>query len=229
MSVIDNFFDRVFIINLDSRPDRWYQIVANLRQHGVHNYERVSAIKPAKDVIHSQPNWLETYQHLRQHGLNGHDTSRSYCVGCLGCKLSHTHVLRLALQRGYQKVLILEDDAELLPEAASALHQALRELPPNWNLLYLMANHAKPPQPLPDYSHLVEVQMSATTGGYAVQRHFMKMLLEALEDDVEEIDVTYMKLQPLVSMLCVKPHVARQRPGYSDIRCQELNYSQFGT
>jgi GR25 family glycosyltransferase involved in LPS biosynthesis len=220
-------FDRVFVINLDSRPDRWHQIVLNLRQHGVRNYERVSAIKPTPDLVPTQRNWLETYHHLRQHGLNGTDTSVDYAIGCLGCKLSHMQVLRLALQRGYQRVLILEDDAELLPQAGATLQAALQELPPDWNLLYLMANHAKQPQPVSD--HLVQVQCSATTGGYAVQRHFMTVLLEALQDDVEEIDVTYMKLQPVVPMLCVKPHVARQRPGYSDIRRQELDYSVLGT
>lgn len=230
MSVIDQYFDRVFIINLDERQDRWDQIVTNLRKLNIRNYERVSAIKPTKQLVVGQQNWMKTFQHLRQHGLNGHDTSERYALGCLGCKLSHSFVLQMTLQRGYNRVLILEDDAELFDHAndsfAKVVH-SLQELPEEWNFLYFMANHNQPPTQVSE--HLVRTNFSFTTGAYAVQKHVIPTLLDLLQKDVEEIDVTYSKLQPHISMYCCWPHLGRQRPGYSDIRGQELDYSVYGT
>lgn len=224
---MDSFFDRIFVINLDSRRDRWEKIVVNLRKHGIRNYERFSAIRPTADMTTYQQNWYETYCHLRQHGLQGTDTSEAYALGCLGCKLSHSFVLQLAWQRGYQRILILEDDAELLDHATSQFPKCVQTLPSQWNVLYLMANHVTPPQQVSD--SLAQVTCSATTGGYAVQRHMIPILLDALQQDVEEIDVTYTKVQSQIPMYCCKPHLARQRPGYSDIRRETLDYSVFGT
>lgn len=233
MSSISEYFDRVFVINLDERKDRWEQIVVNLRSLGIRNYERFSAVKPTIQLCNKQNNWYQTYEFLKEHGLNGTDTTDRYALGCLGCKISHSMVLHLALQRGYQRVLILEDDAELFPNANEIFQKVageLQQLSSPWNFLYFMANHGgKPPHPIPNLKHITQTHYSFTTGAYAVQRHFIPTLLQALQQDVEEIDVTYSKLQPHIPMHCCQPHLGRQRPGYSDIRGQQLDYSVFGT
>jgi len=227
MTTIDHYFDRIFIINLDHRQDRWCRAVKRLRLLGIKNYERFSAIKPTHTLVVGQKNWLKTYRHLKQHGLNGTNTTDSYALGCLGCKLSHYFVLALALQRGYSRVLILEDDAELFQDADATFSQVLKELPQNWNMLYLMANHARPPAEVTE--HIVQTVCSATTGAYAVQRSFIPLLMDAVSQDVGEIDVTYMLLQPHFPMYCCRPHLCRQEPGFSDIRGESLDYSIFGT
>ena len=37
-----------------------------------------------------------------------------YQIGCLGCLMSHVQVCKLALERNYKNILILEDDTEFI-------------------------------------------------------------------------------------------------------------------
>lgn len=59
-------------------------------------------------------------------------TSR-YCANSLlssgqqSCALKHLQALRLIVERGWQRALVLEDDALLVPQFASGLDAALRE------------------------------------------------------------------------------------------------------
>lgn len=40
-----DFFDKIYVINLDHRTDRWYKVVENFKSIGLYDYERFSAIK----------------------------------------------------------------------------------------------------------------------------------------------------------------------------------------
>ncbi|MDR9365944.1 MAG: glycosyltransferase family 25 protein [Balneolaceae bacterium] len=55
----------------------------------------------------------------------------------IGCALSHMYVLQDILENKYGKVLILEDDLIIDYSGASQLKNALKELPEDWELLYL--------------------------------------------------------------------------------------------
>ena len=43
--MLDSYFDKIYVINLDSRPDRMEKVVEKFKSIGLGNYERVSAIK----------------------------------------------------------------------------------------------------------------------------------------------------------------------------------------
>ena len=46
MNILNTYFDKIFIINLDSRTDRWKECEELLKLYDITNYERVSAIRP---------------------------------------------------------------------------------------------------------------------------------------------------------------------------------------
>ena len=55
-----------------------------------------------------------------------------HAKGMVGCNLSHATVLREAAKRGYQRVLILEDDCEFnvdQPTFQALLEKAFQEVP----------------------------------------------------------------------------------------------------
>ena len=43
--MLDNYFDKIYVINLDKRSDRWSKVVENFKKINLSNYERFSAIE----------------------------------------------------------------------------------------------------------------------------------------------------------------------------------------
>ena len=98
MSILDTYFDKIFVINLDSRKDRWEECQELFKKYNINNYERVSAVRPIyKDIPKNFYNNLVVNQ------------KEWYVTGCIGCKLSHYKVIQLAKERGYDNFLVLEE------------------------------------------------------------------------------------------------------------------------
>ena len=55
----------------------------------------------------------------------------------LGCKISHISCLQTAINKGYNNVLILEDDVLIKDDFYNLLPIYLKELPLDWNFLFL--------------------------------------------------------------------------------------------
>ena len=90
--MIHDFVDKIFIINLEHRTDRWSSISNQLERLNIKNYERFPGyIYNNKDVV-------------------------KYVSGNIGCLISHFLVNKLSIERGYKRILILEDDCKLLEE-----------------------------------------------------------------------------------------------------------------
>lgn len=89
-------FTQAFYINLDTRPDRREHIEAQLERAGL-CAERFNAVTPAD---------IAPYQMAaaKRDGLS---------PGELACSLSHRRVWELAIARGLEGVLVIEDDALL--------------------------------------------------------------------------------------------------------------------
>lgn len=64
-------------------------------------------------------------------------THRSMNIGEVACALSHKRIYQDVLEKGYQRVLIMEDD--VLPEIEKLAHfgQVAKQLPQDWELLML--------------------------------------------------------------------------------------------
>lgn len=87
--------DRIFIINLPERSDRRRQMDKQLRKLGLSlqsdKVELFAAIKP--DAVLDWPS-----------------------LGARGCFMSHYQIIRLAQERNYKTVLILEDDCDFVDD-----------------------------------------------------------------------------------------------------------------
>lgn len=88
-------FDRVYIINLQTRPDRWREIQEQLNKVGIdpttEKVQRFDAVRPA-------------------------DAGAFPSIGARGCFMSHLGVLEDARRHGYQRILVLEDDLDFKPD-----------------------------------------------------------------------------------------------------------------
>ena len=68
-----NFFDKIFVINLTHRRDRWADCIRQFNQYKISNYERFSAIKPKFNTIKKY-----TYKYMK----SNFKRKVSYVVGC---------------------------------------------------------------------------------------------------------------------------------------------------
>jgi glycosyl transferase family 25 len=87
-------FDQVFVINLDSRPDRLREMRAQLRSIGFDFDARIQRFPAVK--------------------VEAPGAFRS--IGARGCFLSHLGCLEKARQLGARSMMILEDDADFSPD-----------------------------------------------------------------------------------------------------------------
>lgn len=119
MSCASSFWeklDAVCVINLDYRTDRWEKINSYLSRHmPAEKIHRVSA------VYGRELPGYGTHVLFR----NTTEQEAHFWAGRGGCLLSHQKALRLAQEKGWERTLILEDDAQFLDPLEGDIAQLL--------------------------------------------------------------------------------------------------------
>lgn len=216
MHLLDTLFDKIFIINLDTRPEKWEKCLEQLVSNKIENYERFSAIKPQYTQIpKNYYNKLVFSQFI--------NNSR-YVTGAVGCKMSHHSVVKIAKERGYKKILILEDDFQLKDSFNQVLqdHEKLiKNLP--WDMLYFGGNYMTNLHPV--NKNLYRATSINTTHAYALNQTVFDLIIDNVLPSGAEIDYFYRKqIHMTYHTLCIYPSIITQRQGYSDILNINVNY-----
>lgn len=241
MSLFDTYFDKIFVINLDSRPDRWKSMVEELERAGIKNYERFSAVR-ITDYKTIPPN---LYQHCHFSPLA---KNSKYHIGMVGCKLSHISVIRIAKSRGYNRILILEDDVIFLPNPGKILEKTISQVS-KWDMLYLGATFLRANSFLEGKPNVAKVNGALTTSSYALDNSngIFDFILKYLPVYGSEVDVFYaynihMEPQQLYAherkyriteeasyqTYMTLPFIARQGFSKSDIITEDQSNPYFG-
>jgi len=193
---IDDDSLRIFVVNLDRRPDRWAAVQDQLSKlkafmgdedaGGELIVQRISAVDGSKlDLRGVDPatielgwKWGESaladkYGDLAAGGV------KQLTMGEVGCALSHIGIWRqIASQPIRGPALILEDDVLLDDDAAVRLRSYAAQLPAGWDLVYLggikmgRAKHMAPNVILPE--------CYLCTHGYMLSPNGAKRLLTRL-------------------------------------------------
>lgn len=181
-----DYFDCVYLINLDSRTDRLQQATAELKKGDITHVVRIPG------VAHESP--------------------------ATGCHLSHAKIFEDAICKGWDRILIFEDDVEFFPNAHNNIINALYELPSNWDMFYLGANlDAYPAYEVSDF--IAKLTGAFATHAYAVRRNLFCELAKINSDlTTQHNDVVYAKtIHPNYNCYLAMPLIAGQRDSYSDI------------
>jgi len=216
MITVNNFFDKVWYINLDRRTDRRDAIERALVTNNV-EAERWEA----QD---GNP-WGYSKGLLRQE---------------VGCLISHLNLIKHCKEVGYSKVLILEDDAEFLPKFEYNFSERVRNLPTAWTMLYFGGNHtltdpdARSAHPIPSSKYIIKCCYTLTTHAYGLKAAAYDVIINALHppDKVfneslrQSLDLYYAELQwkKLVNAYSFYPALITQSDGFSDIQQCEVSY-----
>jgi hypothetical protein len=208
---VRDFFERVYLINLDSRSDRIDDCNRRFLSDAwpLKEPRRFRAIA-GKIVPH--PEWWQ----------NG--------GGAWGVYRSNLRIIEDCLMDDVQSVLILEDDAMPGKDFAEKLKTFLEYVPPDWEQLYLGGQHlhakTNPPQMVNQY--VVRPFNVNRCHAYGLSREGMRVAYRHLTSikwrPKHHIDHHYGILQQNGGIICYAPSewMIGQADGHSDICDREL-------
>lgn len=175
---LESFFDKIFIINLARRHDRWAECVDELAWHNI----PLSAVERVEGF---------------DHPTSGH----------AGCTRSHRELIRRIADGPWNRVLVLEDDfqvvtLDLLRQHGFRPGSKVREtfcsilcgdgnlsnrfkalslyLPYEWDVLYLGAGYGEPPISRVN-KHVIRCGFMQTTSSYGITKEFAKIWTEKVD------------------------------------------------
>jgi len=243
-SCLNTLVDKIYIINLEHRADRYDIITQNLKHHDITNYIRFNAIKPTlnnysqedlNNFITNQNttcNFLLDYNYLSYNKLNfsyikSTNGYINYIRGIVGCKASHIEVIKQAREKLLNSILILEDDIKFIEFYEIHLLKAILYLQSNndFDMLYLTCNNSEPYTDINDV--VIKPNYSLSASGYIIKKSMYDYIINNAMNSGQEIDVFYANLQKLnkFKIYSIKPNIINQLQSMSDIENKIVDYS----
>ena len=208
--MINHFHDitNLVYINLDSRIDRRNNFESQFNKLGLHP-QRFSAIRNID--------------------------------GAIGCSMSHVACIELAIRNNWDHVLVCEDDASIINpgQLVYQVNQFLKYKGDSWDVILLAGNNYQPFRQ--ESPACVRVANCQTATSYLVRRHYFETLLANFKEGLANliadpsnqpkyaVDQYWKKLQRVDHWYLIIPISIIQRPDYSDISKQHVNYTDAMT
>ncbi len=206
---INNYFDKILIINLDESKDRWDNIVKELNKVNIINYERVPGVR-LKNLEGIPPSY---YKNLVSHQkINDY-----YKVGIVGANTAHINCIKLAKERGYKNILILEDDISFRDDIHELFEKVSNQIKNiDWGMLYL-GSATQPKESIINVSeNLIKASNLLACHAYAVNSIiYNKIIDEGLEYGAELDNFYKFIIQAQYNCLCTRPRLIWQNNGIS--------------
>jgi glycosyl transferase family 25 len=200
MKTINDYFPRIYCINLDRRTDRWDECLIEFEKHNL-DVKRYSAFDGRN---------LPPVPGLTQ--------------GNVGAIYSHRGIIEYAKDNNFDNILILEDDVEFHNEVNNLFFEFIGEVPNDWDIIFFGANHSlnNPYMTEPILKvrkHVYRIIRSYANHCYVVKNTAYDKLIEALSKNENKAnDVLVSDVQCELNCYLFRPHLAWQRPSYSDLQ-----------
>lgn len=187
-------FDRVAVINLDRRKDRWDAFCAQLPQPWLWSQpERVSALDGQSADV--PDGW--------QSG-----------PGAYGCLRSHLQLLREADDKR-QSLFVLEDDAVFCDGFTAKASLFLDSVPNDWDMIYFGGSHIIPPYEISD--GVCRCLGVKKTHAYAIRGEALLKAIALLKHATTHIDVVLSRFHHAFRVYAPTRWLCGQSAGVSDI------------
>lgn len=198
--MISEVVEKSFYINLDRRPDRRQEIEAEALKIGL-SPKRIRAIDAEQ---------LTTATEI-------------ITVTELACIKSHRAALAAAIVSEASVVAIFEDDAYFVENFNEKFDAYYDQVPDDWQMLYLGCN--KYPAFFFDVAQNVQnVHNAYSAHAMVLKRPVLQIMYDRLARCNAPADVIYGNIQCMVPAYAFSPSLAGQRPGWSDIAKESVDY-----
>jgi hypothetical protein len=121
-SIIDNFFDKIYYINLKKDFDRNINILKQFKRYNIENIQRIEGVEISK----LPDEWL--YRNFIKRDFK-------YIKGALGCRSAHLNIIKDAKANKHRKIAIFEDDIQFTIDPNLLIQGNLYNIE-NFDLLY---------------------------------------------------------------------------------------------
>jgi len=210
---LNEYFDKIYCINLDRRVDRWEECQKIFSKHNL-EVERFSAIDGSKE------NYNLGYPYDSE----------------LAGAISHTKVIEKAKELNFKNVLILEDDVDFINNLEKLFNNFINDVPKNWDGILFGGNHVG------GYTHLndniIKVNRSYALHAYGLNSKVFSETIDYMNSRIQNVidygkdviktsvaaDFFMADLQRINNWYCFRPHLAWQRAGFSDIQNTIMHY-----
>lgn len=208
------FFKYVYVINLDSRPDRWQTMQAQFAKFGIVNAHRFSAISFDRLENNPPPENFRNYALAGLQRKNEVANAEHQIKAMWGCLSSHVGAIEYAKNQKWPYVLILEDDCEFEFFINKVMHlvtEQIEKLP--WDILYLGGNQKKYGRREKLAKNILSATGVTLAHAYIVNASIYDKIINEAPKAGMTIDDYYTKsLQKEVNTLLITPQVAFQAP-----------------
>jgi GR25 family glycosyltransferase involved in LPS biosynthesis len=195
---LTDYFQEIYCINLDRRTDRWQECQEEFKKHNL-IAERFSAFDG--NNLDSLPN------------LN---------PGQVGAIYSHRGIIQKAKEKNLDNILILEDDVQFDENLNSKFSEIFFRIPDDWDVILFGGNHAgNNPWSKGELTFMADnvfkVSYSLALHCYAVKNTVYDLAINTLSKMNKTNDVLFAEIQKDINCYIIRPHLAWQRPSYSDL------------
>lgn len=133
--MINNFFEKIYLLNLDKRKDKFNKVSKKLIFRNI-KFEKFSAIDGCSEEYNILWEKISnTYNDFDK--KLGRKALRS--CGALGCLLSIESIIKDAKKKKYKNILIFEDDI-IFHKNFNKEVTKIKDIPDDWALLYFGAS-----------------------------------------------------------------------------------------
>lgn len=222
MKTLNEFFSKIYCINLDRRPDKYEQCQPEFKKLNI-DVNRVSAVD-GKTVERPNTRWSP---------------------GCYGLVLTNINILTEAMQNKYDSILILEDDVMFNDKFYEIFNERIKFLPDDWDILYLGGNNIfrsgkftlvtgdKNFVPTQNNYKTLNHELAKTTLTFTTHavginsKYFDKLMARIGDNQTEPIDNIYVTGQQdgTCNAYTFLPSLVLQRANFSDIDGRFADYN----
>jgi len=200
----NKYFDKIYVINLDKRVDRYDLFKKEMSKYGIENVERFPAIDGNKIENINSP----------------------LLKGEIGVLCSHLEIIKKSKEEGFKNILILEDDVIFTDEITN-LENYMNLVPKDWDFIYFGGNHVYGTLPTPINEKILKLNYTVALHCVAINSTMFDIIEVILPKMEKQVDAYYAGLHKLFNAYGFYPNIAKQRNGFSDIQNKNVDYSNF--
>ncbi len=173
--VLNNFFDRIFVVTLERSVNRQAHISEALKGLDYQFFYGADKNNFSIQELKEKNIYNEAL------AVKHHRCSKPMNPGQIGCALSHKNIYEEIIANEYTKTLILEDDVETVTESINLFSEIIKELPGDWELLYFDYSKNEDPKHLKKYwYHLQKITVGLKWDHTIINNLYPKLISKHL-------------------------------------------------